>query len=314
MLKGKILGLFLSGCFLLFVLLLNGCSFQKIVTSSVTDLFAMDGKGALTFTGEDDPELVGDSLPFIMKTLEALLKSSPHDQELLLNTGKVFALYAYGFVQLPASQLPEEQFDKKLFMNMRAKKLYLRARQYIFHALDLRYPHFSSFLKADKWEEIIAQTQKKDVPYLYWAGMASMGAFTADSFDAELMITLPRVIKLIFRVYDLDSSYDNGGVHEVLISYYGSMPKELGGDEKKARMHFQKAIEICGNVKAAPYVALASSVCVNTQKKAEFKDLLTKALKINTDATPEFRLMNILSQRKAKWLLDHMDDYFLNGD
>jgi predicted anti-sigma-YlaC factor YlaD len=315
MFKGKLSNFYIIGLLIFSILVFSsGCSLQKVVTGNISRLFSVQGDGALAFTGEDDPELVGEALPFILKMLEALLQSSPKDEELLLTTGKTFALYAYAFVQLPASQLPDEQFDKKLFMTMRTKKLFLRAKQYILRALDQRYPNFSDFLKAENWEDIIAKTQKKDVPYLYWAGLSSMGAFTADSFDVELMITLPRIIKLIFRVYELDEEYDNGGVHEVLISYYGSMPKELGGDEKKARAHYQKAIDRVGKIKASPYVALASSVSVNTQNKAEFKSLLTKALTVDIDAAPEYRLANILAQRRAKWLLDHVEDYFLTGD
>jgi hypothetical protein len=63
--------------------------------------------------------------------------------------------------------------------------------------------------------------------------------------------------------------------------------------------------------KASPFVALASSVAVRQQDYQMFKELLHKALEIDTDAVPKWRLVNILAQQKAQWLLDHSPDLFL---
>jgi hypothetical protein len=32
---------------------------------------------------------------------------------------------------------------------------------------------------------------------------------------------------------------------------------------------------------------------------------------VDPDANPETRLITILNQRRARWLLEHIDDYFL---
>ncbi|MBU1076949.1 MAG: TRAP transporter TatT component family protein, partial [Spirochaetes bacterium] len=60
-----------------------------------------------------------------------------------------------------------------------------------------------------------------------------------------------------------------------------------------------------------PYVSLASSVSVKNQNAEEFKELMQKALEIDVDKDPSSRLLNILSQKQAKWMLEHMDNYFL---
>ena len=64
--------------------------------------------------------------------------------------------------------------------------------------------------------------------------------------------------------------------------------------------------------KASPYVSLASSVAVRKQDYKTFKDLLRKALAIDPDAVPEWRLANILAQGKARWLLEHIPELFLD--
>ena len=58
-------------------------------------------------------------------------------------------------------------------------------------------------------------------------------------------------------------------------------------------------------------VALAEAVSIPNQNQAEFRMLLNKALAIDTDLRPEWRLTNLIFQRRAQWLLDRIDRYFL---
>jgi predicted anti-sigma-YlaC factor YlaD len=51
---------------------------------------------------------------------------------------------------------------------------------------------------------------------------------------------------------------------------------------------------------------------VQKQDLNEFKSLLNQALAINVDARPEWRLVNLVMQRRAKWLLTRTDELFLN--
>ncbi|HTO20902.1 MAG TPA: TRAP transporter TatT component family protein, partial [Spirochaetia bacterium] len=66
-------------------------------------------------------------------------------------------------------------------------------------------------------------------------------------------------------------------------------------------------------LRAGPYIALATTVSVKNQDAAEFRDLLAKALAIDVNADVPDRLVNIINQRRARWLLDHEGDYFLEG-
>ena len=73
-------------------------------------------------------------------------------------------------------------------------------------------------------------------------------------------------------------------------------------------------MELCGGRLAGPLVALAEAVCVRNQNLAEFKDLLNRALEIDPDAKPEWRLVNLLMQRRARWLLSRADELFFLPD
>jgi predicted anti-sigma-YlaC factor YlaD len=290
-------------------ILLSACSVEKILVNKMADMGGSDL--AQVFTSDEDPELIADAFPIILKMYELLLQMSPESRELLLTTGQGFAMYAYAFVQLPAEMLPDEEFEEAVKMTQRAKKLYIRGRNYILKALELKYPEFADYIITENWENIVGLTDAEDVPYLYWSGMAWMGAFTTDLFDAELNATKQRAVALVARVLELDETYDNGGVHSFFLSYYAAMPDYMGGDEVRAREHFQKALEYSNYQSATPYVALASTISINNQDVDEFRELLNTALEIDPDEVPETRLLNILAQRKAQWLLDHIDYFFL---
>ena len=134
----------------------------------------------------------------------------------------------------------------------------------------------------------------------------------ADKFDLSLAVDIPKPVALMQKLLDMNESYGNGSVHDFFLSYYGSMPASMGGSHEKARTHFNRSVELSNGLSAGPYVALASSVCVANQDSKEFKSLLNQALSIDVNKNISIRLANILSQNKAQWMLDHIDNYFID--
>ena len=69
-------------------------------------------------------------------------------------------------------------------------------------------------------------------------------------------------------------------------------------------------MELSAGYDVASYVSLASGVSVTTEDRAEFEELLEMALAIDTDTDTSNRLLNLISQKRARNLLDHADDLF----
>jgi predicted anti-sigma-YlaC factor YlaD len=295
---------------LVFVVALSSCSINKFAVRTVAGFLAGSGQGTV-FTGEDDPELVRDALPFAMKTYESLLEEDPTNAPLALATGRAFTGYAFAFVQAPSDQLPADQVDLQRAERLRAKKLFLRGRDYVLRGLDSRRPGFTAALNKDGPAAALRLARKEDADYLYWAAASWMGAFSADPFDFAQIVAVPRAVALLQQVDAWDNAYGAGAVHEIFISFYGGAPADLGGGEAKARASFERAVALSKGLRAGPYVALATSVSIKRQDVAEFRRLLQKALAIDVNASVPDRLQNVISQRKARWLLDHESDYFL---
>jgi predicted anti-sigma-YlaC factor YlaD len=71
-------------------------------------------------------------------------------------------------------------------------------------------------------------------------------------------------------------------------------------------------MEFSGGKLCGPLVTLAESVSLPRQDKAEFRRLLQQALEMNPDSKPEWRLANIVMQRRARWLLNNMEKLFID--
>jgi predicted anti-sigma-YlaC factor YlaD len=296
------------------LVLLASCSINQYAVRTVAVFLTGSGQSTV-FTGDDDPDLVGAALPFALKTYESLLESDPRNAPLALATGRGFVSYAYAFVQTPSDELPSQSVEEQHALKLRAKGLFLRAREYVLHGLEVRHPGFRAALESGGAEAALRFTKSDDADYLYWAGAAWLAAFSADPFDFAQIVTVPQAVAFLQRVQSWDDSYGAGAVYELFISFYGSAPADLGGSEQKARDSFTRAVALSRGQRAGPYIALATTVSIKRQDEAEFRDLLGKALAVDVNADVPDRLVNIINQRKAQWMLDHIDDYFLgDGD
>lgn len=286
----------------------TGCSVRKIAVNSVAN--ALTEEGSSVFASDDDPDLVAQALPFALKTMEALLQSTPQHQKLLIGTCAGFVQYSHAFVLQPADFMEYTDLEMTRAGRERAKKLFLRARDYGLTALDVKYSGFSNNILKNT-AETIQKTKKEDVPALYWTGVAWISAISVSTGDMSLVADLPVVTTLLERCLTLDESWENGAIHEVFIPFDASRTEAEGGGLDAAGKHFQRAMELNQHHSISPVVSYAESVCIKRQDRKQFVELLNEALAFDAEKYPEYRLSNILAQKKAGFLLEHMDDYFI---
>ena len=298
--------------------LLASCSINKMAINAVSN--ALTGAGsANVFMTDNDPELVGDALPFAIKMYEALLSQNPDHEGLMLTTGSLFVMYANAFVQGPAEILdPINYYYERKEATERAKNLYLRGNAILNSALDKKYSGFSSAAVDDgSLDSLLKKCKKEDVPLLYWAAAGGIAAYSLDVFDFELGYQISEWSAMIARAYELDPDFNKGAIDELYIMLYASLPENLGGDKDKVGIHFQRALEKSNYQSAGAYVAYAKSCIPAGDYEGDydaFVDNLEKALAIDLDADPSSRLLNVISQRKARFLLNTRSEYFSIDD
>jgi predicted anti-sigma-YlaC factor YlaD len=300
--------------FLVMVLpLFAACSINKLALNAVSDVLTSEGSGEV-FTGDSDPRLVGDAIPFAIKMYEALLSSNPNHQGLILTTGSLFVMYANAFVQGPAELLPRTQYAERQAAMERAKKLYLRGAEILYGGLEKKYPGFGEGSRGENFPEIRAKLKKADVPALYWSAAGYLSAFSLNPFDMTLGVKIPELMSLVNRAYELDPDFNSGALDDLLVLAHSSLPEAMGGDKSQVETHFQRSREKSRGLLAGPYVSYATAVLIPAQDYDAFKTCLETALALDPNADPANRLVNILAQRKARYLLDNPGLYFVDFD
>jgi predicted anti-sigma-YlaC factor YlaD len=285
----------------------SGCSVKKIAINKLGDSLA---SGGTTFASDDDPDLVGEALPFSLKLMESLLAESPQHRGLLLAASSGFTQYAFVYVQQPAEEIEDQDLARADFLRMRARHLYLRARNYGLRDLEIKHRGLESELRRDP-KSAVRKMGTKDVPLLYWTAVSWGAAISISKDDPEMIADQPIVEALIDRALELDPDYEFGAIHNFLITYESVRRTASGDFVPRSRKHFERAVELTSGQSASPYVALAETVSVSKQDHEEFESLLKSALAVNPDARPEWRLINIIMQRRARWLLTRENELFV---
>lgn len=291
---------------LLVATLATACSLKRLALGSVANSLA---ESSATLTREDDPELVRETLPVVMKAMEGVLISSPDDVGLRLATCQAFALYASGFLEADIERLAASDYEAAELVRARALALHLRARDHALHALELAHPGIGARLRRDP-VAAAAELEPADAEAAYLTGGTWGLAISLGKDRAELVADVDAVRALLRRALALDESFGKGAIHEALIAIE-ALPTAMGGSPDKARAHHARALELSGGTRASVHVALATSVCVSTQARDEFEELLARALAVDLSADPDQRLANRLAQARAQRLLAHIDDLFL---
>jgi predicted anti-sigma-YlaC factor YlaD len=265
--------------------------------------------GGEIFATDDDPDLVREAAPFALKAQESLLAQDPGHRGLLLSLCRGFTQYAAAFVWQDAVE--ESEVELAAAGRERARRLFLRAREYGLRGLEEAHPGFREKLYTGPKEAMVI-AGKEDVPLLFWTAASWSLAISLSGGDPHMLADLPRCESLIRRALALEEDYDHGAIHEYFVAFEGGRPEAMGGSLDEARRHFDRSMELGGGKKISPLVTFAETVSVRTQNKEEFRELLSWALAFDArKKAPEFRLANLLAQRKANWLLGRVDELFL---
>ena len=293
-------------CLMLGVLL-TSCSIRHMAIKAVAN--GLSGQSGGVFATDDVPEFVGEAIPFGLKLNEVLLNEVPDHKGLLLATASGFTQYAYVFLQLEADFLDESDRNRAGNLRDQARRLYLRSRNYAVRGIEVDHPGFMKRLQSDH-SAALKTMKTKDVPFLYWTGASWAAAISLSKTDLDMVSELYLVEAIMKRAFALDPDYGNGALHEFFITFDSAK----AGDISQAREHFNRVVELTNGAKVSPYVSFVENVSVRVQDIDQFNSLISKALSIDPDAEPRYRLENLIYQRRASWLKANIEDLFLDTE
>ncbi|HET7826894.1 MAG TPA: TRAP transporter TatT component family protein, partial [Anaeromyxobacter sp.] len=243
-----------------------------------------------------------------------LLEQKPRHEGLLTSLASGFTQYAYAFVQSDADQADlDGRVDQARAARDRARKLFLRARDYGLRGLDVRHAGMPARLRAlaDR-PKALGEARREDVPLLYWTASAWTLAIANGKTDMALVSELPVPVAMMERALALDEAWDEGAIHEFFVAYDATRSAAEGGGPERAKAHLDRALALSMNKKLGPRVSWAEGVLVQKQDRAEFTRVLEEVLRADPGEVSRYRLANVIAQRRAKALLAHADDLFLD--
>jgi predicted anti-sigma-YlaC factor YlaD len=285
---------------------LAACSLKSRAVDTLADVL---GQAEGVYLSDEDPELIAAALPFNLKTMETLLETNPTHRSLLLTATKSFILYAYSFVEPEARALEYTEFDEAEAVRFRASRLYRRAYRYGMRGLSIDHPGIGQRLSATP-DESAAELTLDDVPLTVWTAAALGGAIGMAKDDPESTADIAVVGAMLERALALNEGYESGTIHEFLFAYEAG---RIGGSLDKARRHYDRALVLGPGKQPSIWLSWAETVSVSEQNRGEFLELVEQALGFDLDLYPDNRLLNILAQRRARWLKDSVDDLFLES-
>ncbi|MCY4626413.1 MAG: TRAP transporter TatT component family protein [Acidobacteria bacterium] len=285
---------------------LSSCSL--VSTMAVNSVAGLLAEGEAVFRSDDDLDLVKAPLANNLWLMETMLETSPGHRDMLLSATKGFLLFAYGFVEPDLFQLDFTQFEEKQAVRRRAARLYRRATNYGMRGLEVNHPGIEARLRSHP-EAAAAELEVEDAALALWTGTA-LGAWIAmDTDNPEATADLSLMGALLHRSRELDDTVDDGVVYDYLSIYEVS---RIGGSIEEGREYYEHALEIGPERRPVLWSTWAETGSVASGDRQEFETLLRQALDFDIDSEPGSRLVNQVALVRAAWLLDNVEDYFLD--
>ncbi|MBQ3838010.1 MAG: hypothetical protein II814_12910, partial [Treponema sp.] len=203
----------------------------------------------MAFMGEKDPQIIAEVLPMIVKMYEILALQNPSHQGLQIMAGQLNVMYGNLCVQTPAESLPVAELQRQVSEFNRAKYHYLKGRQYILDVFESRWPGFEkAFLSSDEAaiKEAVSKITKDDVNAAYWAGGASLIAWSLDPLDIDALSSIQGPVALLEKAASLDPDYNRGAIWDALCQFYTAAPVDFGGDYERGLECYEKALKASG--------------------------------------------------------------------
>ncbi len=273
-----------------------GCSTQQLavraMAPTMNDLL-------MRVNDQHDPELVREGVPSNLLLLDGLASIDPGNAEMAVLTAQAYCSYALIFVM---------DDDKD-----RARVLFEQGREHALRALEEEH---SGFARAADGGDIpsfaaaVGKVERDEIAPLFWLGNCWAGAINSAKGSARALVALPKVEALMARAIELDETYYFAGPRLFMGIYHAGRPKALGGDPKRSKENFDRAVELTSGKFLLTKVFYAQYYAVQTQDRELFEALLNEVVAAPDDVLAGQTLATRVAKQKAKRLLDDADSFF----
>jgi hypothetical protein len=269
-------------------LMLAGCTLRQAVARSsaavLDDMIA-------ALNAEPDPGHAREAAASLLVMIEGFVRADPGNAALRRSAAQAYGGFAFGFLE------KEEP--------ARARRLYRRGRDHGLSALGL-----ASGAKEAAFRVALGQADRDRLALLFWTAYCWSGWINMSRQDPDAVADLPRVEAMMARARALDPGYFHGGPDLFFGVYWGSRSRLMGGDPKKAKAAFARAVSASKGRFLMAKLLFARHFAVQAQDKQLFTRLLDEIEKAPEGLLPAQALANALARRRARELREKMEELF----
>lgn len=248
---------------------------------------------------QKDIKLIEDGAPAFLLLIEGLITTYPDNKDMLLAGIQTFSAYSQAFVK--------DNNRYKIFQN--------KTKEWAIQLLRT-YPLYKSYEKlTDKEKKDIAfkrflnSLNKKDVKYVFWAANAWIMWIISNLDDMMALLELAEVKEIIGRIKNIDGSFYYGAPYLFYGVYYSAFPEDFGGDLKKAKDEFNKALSLSKEEFLTTKLFYALFYLKAIKDKNSFIKTLEEIISVDIDKYPDTRLLNLVVQNQARTILQNVNNY-----
>lgn len=227
---------------------------------------------------------------------EAMLASSPKDAGLLTKLAQAYRFYGDLHQRLAG--------DKDGMLASLEKGVTLGERAMVASSAE-----FEARVKAgEKPENAVSSIPAEGQSAMYWYSVC-LGKWANEQGIAALLKYKTRIYKIMERVLAIDPTYFYGAPHRYFGVYFAKAPGFAGGDMGKAKMHFEKSIELAPDYLATK-VLYAEFWAAKEDEEDLFYRLLDEVIAGDATKIPEVAPEQVFEIEKAKRLKAEGEDIF----
>lgn len=276
------------------LLQLQACSMAQLTVKASMPM--IEG-GIKALNRETDIPLAEAAMPPNIELMEGMLINDPGNEALRDYAAQAYYAYAYGFIE-----------DKNPLRAARFYKRGLNHARYRLHEMGISEAILTGPL--DTLSEAVNDTDKDDVPALFWAASNWAKWIDHNRDSASAIADLPRAVILMQRVLKLDEYFYHAGPHIFFGVYYGSRSAMLGGNFELSKQHFESARQWNKHQLLLVELLQAEYLDRQTFNQQGFHQRLTTLIQSDANINPDIALINHIAIVKAQQLLKKESQWF----
>jgi hypothetical protein len=271
----------------LLALLLSSC------TSLMTGMVIKPAVGNLQ--RQQDVELVCDGAASYLLMIDSLIESAPNNRELLIIGSQS---YSGSVAALESCAAPPA---RQQALSAKAKGYGTRL---LAAMLQLDGTDSADIWTGPSFEQALARMQPADAHALFWGTFGWLTWIEQQQGAPAAMADLVVVEQLMARLLELDEAVENGAPHLFFGVLYGTKPEMLGGDPKRSRFHFERALALSNRSFLMVQTLFAETYARMVFDQTLHDALLEEVLAFELQQAPAQALSNQIAKRRARELLD----------